>query len=178
MDVVVQEPSLVGGAISPSKVAVAVLLALDVVTFVLSAIGPGLLAMSMLFILLPLTFVLRAVSVHVLAIAMSLVVAPLALINIAVSMNQAPGSVGLVVLPEPFVEGTICPDLSALAVALIGCGIPLTLVLGTILKDLFLLENACNTIRWSIFMKNEGSELIPDLLNLRIVIVIFTILVI
>lgn len=178
MNVIVQELTLVSGAVSPSKVTVAVLLSIDVVSLVLSTIRPGLFAPSMLFVLLPLAFVLGAIGVHVLAVAVRLVVAPLAFIDIAVSMNQATRPVGLVVAPEALVKGAVCPDLCALPIALQGRCIPLSLVLGPVFKDLFLLCDASYPVIGSGGWVDKGAELSADVLNFLVVIVILSIFVI
>ena len=101
---------------------------------------------------------------------MRLVVFPLALVDVAVGMYQAAEAIGLVVLPEALIERAICPDLPTSAIALLSFSMPLTLVLGTVLKQkFFLFHSLLLVFHWMGVY--EVTKLPPDLLHLLILVV-------
>jgi hypothetical protein len=152
------------------------LLAIDIISFILCTIGPSFLALTVLLVLFPIALILCAVCVHVLAVAVCLIILPLALVDISISMNESAKSICLVVLPETLIERAISPDLLTLPIALVNLLIPLTLVLCSILQEqLFLLHSVLPVVLYDRI--SEVTKLSFDLLHSLIVIVTLTICV-
>uniref|UniRef100_A0A7S3FWY4 Uncharacterized protein n=1 Tax=Strombidium rassoulzadegani TaxID=1082188 RepID=A0A7S3FWY4_9SPIT len=132
---VLLELAFVIAAVCEGKLALPLLLTVDVVTLVLGAVGPLLHAVAVLFILEPVALVPATVEVRVHAIPVGLVVSPLSLVDVAFGVNQSSIAVGHAVLPEAVVPGAIGPNLDSPAVLLVLLDEPLSLVDGSILQD-------------------------------------------
>lgn len=67
------------------------------------------------------------------------VILPVTVVDVAVGVNESPATIGLVKLPVAIINAAIGPNLVSAAMSLIGLDVPLTIILGTILKLHFIL---------------------------------------
>lgn len=109
-------------------------LSVDVLSVVSGTIRPGFNTITVLLVFFPVTIVFSSISVLVDSLTVSLISLPLTLIDVSISMNEPALTIGLVSFPEALVHGTIAPDLDAISVSGIVIGVPLSLVLGIVLK--------------------------------------------
>ena len=116
MDVVLEEFSVVGRAVGPQELTMAMLFPVLVLPLVAGVVRPDFLPLSVLLVLEPEPFIPRPVRVMVVPEAVGFIIFPFTVVHVAVRVNKPSAPIGLVSTPITFVERSIDPNLDASAV--------------------------------------------------------------
>ena len=132
IDGVILKFTLVGAAIFPGELALAVFYTVVIVTFVFAAIWPYFGAFTLLFVVKPHPGIRAASEIFERPKTMGLVLFPVSLVNITVRVDKPPMAAGGIVFSISFVTGSILPNLRSEPMALFS--LPLTEIEGAGLK--------------------------------------------